>query len=184
MERGNRFIPGAEVTMALTVSRKKFKDKIVKSQRNLGAIVDGLKSQGKSIVLTTGCFDLLHVGHARFLEDAKSRGDFLVVGVFDDKVAAKHKGKGFPIQESIERMEVLAALESVDYVCEVADEDGASLIAALSPSVYAKGTDHNERALTERAAIKANGVKFLACGDKKAHSAAKIVGKIRKRKFD
>ncbi|MCB9890828.1 MAG: adenylyltransferase/cytidyltransferase family protein [Planctomycetes bacterium] len=170
--------------MALTVSRKKAKDKIVKSLRNLSAIVDGLKSQGKSIVLTTGCFDLLHVGHVRFLEDAKSRGDFLVVAVFDDKATAAQKGKGYPVQETLERMELLAGLESVDYVCALGDDDGTKLVESLVPSVYAKGTNHNERGLSERVVMKANGVKFLACGDKKAHSASKIVAKIRKRKFD
>lgn len=170
--------------MALVVRRKKAKDKIVKSLRNLRAIVDGLKSQGKSIVLTTGCFDLLHVGHVRCLEDAKSRGDFLVVAIYDDKMAGKIKGKSYPVHEAPERMEMLASLESVDYVCTIADEDGTQLLEMLEPTIYAKGTNFTERALTERPALKAVGSRYLGCGDKKSHSSSKIVARVRKRKFD
>ena len=170
--------------MALVVRRKKAKDKIVKSLRNLGAIVEGLKSQGKSIVLTTGCFDLLHVGHVRLLEDAKSRGDFLVVGVHDDKVATKIKGKGYPVHEAPERMEMLASFESVDYVCTIEDMDASALLKLIEPTFYARGTNFTERALPERPTLKTLGSRFLACGDKKRHASEKIVARIRKRKFE
>lgn len=171
--------------MALVVRRKKAKDKIVKSLRNLGAIVEGLRSQGKSIVLATGCFDVLHVGHARCLEDAKSRGDFLVVGIHEDKLCGKIKGKGFPVHESTDRMEMLASLESVDYVCTFSDEDGTKLVELLQPAIYAKGAGVVERSLSEKPALKANSVRFQSCGgSKKTHSSNKIVQRIRKRKFD
>lgn len=171
--------------MALVVKRKKAKDKIVKSLRNLSAIVDGLRSQGKSIVLATGCFDMLHIGHMRCLEDAKSRGDFLVVGIHDDKASGKIKGKGYPVHESADRMEMLANLESVDYVCTIEDEDGAKLLEMLKPAIFAKGAGVTERSLAERATLKGLGVRFLSCGGtKKAFSTSKIVQSVRKRKFE
>ena len=168
--------------MALVARKRKAKDKIHKSRRQLAGILAGLKSQGKSIVLATGAFDLVHVGHSRFLEDAKSRGDFLVVVINGDKVVTKAKGKGYPIQNEADRVEMIAGLEAVDYVIALDDEDLTSVIDEFDPTVIASG-ETNERDAQEKQAAKAVGAKLLACGDKKAHSTTKIVEKIGKRKL-
>lgn len=170
--------------MALVAKKSKARDKIVKNQRTLAGILEGLRSQGKSIVFTNGCFDLLHVGHVRCLEDAKSRGDFLVVGVNGDRSVGKLKGKGFPINELDDRMETVAGLASVDYVTSFEEETADKILLKLEPAVYAKGSDHRERTLPERATLKSIGARIVICGDKKRRSTRKTVQKIRKRKFE
>ncbi len=164
--------------------KHKAKDKIIKSRRTLVGTLEGLRSQGKTIVLTNGCFDILHVGHVRSLEDARSRGDFLVVALNEDETVTKLKGKGFPINPVEERMEILAGLTSVDYVCSFAEETADALIKALKPGLYAKGTDYTERSVPEAATVKSIGAKVVIVGDKKNHSSSKVVEKIRERKFD
>ena len=170
--------------MALVAKRIKAKDKVITSQRTLAQILEGLRSQGKTVVLVAGCFDLLHAGHVRCLEDAKSRGDFLVAAVYDDRNAGKIKGRGFPINELEERMETLAGLASVDYVTPCEDADASLLIERLAPTHFAKGSDQTEASVAERQALKATQTRVLVCGDKKTRSATKIVQKIRKRKFE
>jgi rfaE bifunctional protein nucleotidyltransferase chain/domain len=149
----------------------------------LRTVLHGLQSQGKAIVLTNGIFDLLHVGHVRCLEDARARGDYLVVAVNDDRSAEAVKGKGHPIVPIQERMEVLSTLWFVDYVTAFAEETAESLLRRFRPDFYAKGTDYNTRTLPERGVVKELGVKAVFVGDKKAHSTSKIVQRIRKRKF-
>jgi rfaE bifunctional protein nucleotidyltransferase chain/domain len=170
--------------MALVAKRLKAKDKIVTNVRTLAGILEGLRSQGKTIVFTTGCFDLLHPGHVRFLEDAKSRGDFLVVGVHDDRGCGRLKGKGFPVNDLDDRLECLAGFGSVDYVTPCEGEDAARLIELFAPAIFAKGQELQERSVHERAALKAKAVRVIACGDRKTHSLRKVVLKIRKRKFE
>ena len=170
--------------MALVIKKLKAKDKIVKNPRTLAGILDGLRSQGKVLVLTNGCFDILHVGHVRCLEDAKSRGDFLIVAVNEDKTVTKLKGRGFPLNSVEERMEVLAGLASVDYVTSFEACTADALIDKFKPTLYAKGTDYTEKTVPERATVKRIGSKVVIVGDKKAHSTRKVVQKIRKRKFD
>jgi len=170
--------------VALVVKRQKAKDKIVKNQRTLAGILEGLRSQGKTIVLTNGCFDLLHVGHVRCLEDAKSRGDFLVVACNEDKTVTRIKGKGYPVNSVEDRMETVAGLTSVDYVTAFSEETADTLIKKLKPNIYAKGTDYTERTVPERATVKEIGGKIIIVGDKKSHSTRKTVQRIRKRKFE
>ncbi len=170
--------------MSLVAKKQRAKDKIVKQRRTLASILEGLRLQGKRIVLTNGCFDLLHVGHVRCLEDAKSRGDFLVVAVNEDKTVTELKGRGFPIHPVDERMEIVAALGCVDYVTSFKEPTAEKLIRDLKPDIYAKGTDYTERTVPERAAAKEAGAKIVIVGDKKRHSSSKTVQRIRKRKFD
>lgn len=167
-----------------TVKKHRSKDKIVKSRSSLVGIVESLRSQGKLVALTNGCFDLLHVGHVRCLEDAKSRCDFLIVAVNGDKTVAELKGTGFPIHPVQERMETVAGLESVDYVIAFEEATADRLLKQVKPTHYAKGTDYTERTLPERDTVKEIGAKVLIVGDKKNHSTSKTVQKIRKGKFD
>jgi rfaE bifunctional protein nucleotidyltransferase chain/domain len=168
----------------VVVPRKhRSKDKIQKDRKSLAAILSGLVAQGKTVVLTNGVYDLLHVGHTRCLEDARSRGDFLVVGVNTDASAENLKGKGYPIVPLAERMEVLAGLSFVDYVTPMGEETADELIETLRPSIYAKGTDYTLRTLPEKDTLKELDLKAVFVGDKKAHSSSKLVQNIRKRKF-
>ncbi|MCA8944237.1 MAG: adenylyltransferase/cytidyltransferase family protein [Planctomycetes bacterium] len=156
---------------------------MVASPGSLKPIIQGLRSQGKQVVLTNGCFDLLHVGHLRCLEDARARGDFLVVAVNDDKSCEKNKGKGYPVIPVEERMELLSGFWFVDYVTSFGDETADALIKKLEPDVYAKGTDYTARTLPEREVLKELGIKPVFVGDKKGHSSSKIIARIRKKKF-
>lgn len=169
--------------MVVVPRKVRSKDKVVSSLRTLRPILQGLRAQGKQVVLTNGVFDLLHVGHVRCLEDARARGDYLVVAVNDDKSTEANKGKGHPILPVEERMEMISALWFVDYVTKFEDETADDLIRTLTPDVYAKGTDYNSRNLPEKAVLKELDIKPVFVGDKKGHSTSKIIQRIRKKKF-
>ncbi len=168
--------------MVVVPRKEQSKDKVVADLKSLSAILDGVRASGKTIVLTNGVFDLLHVGHMRYLEDAKSRGDFLVVAVNSDKSATTLKGKGRPLVSAAERMEMLSSLWFVNYVTVFKDETADDLIALLKPDFYAKGTDYNSRTLPERKTLKELGIKPIFVGDKKSHSSSKLLTKIQKLK--
>jgi rfaE bifunctional protein nucleotidyltransferase chain/domain len=164
--------------------RQRSKDKVVTDRRSLALILSGLRASGKIVVLTNGVFDLLHVGHTRCLEDARSRGDLLVVAVNSDKSAETLKGKGHPVLPADERMEVLSALTFVDYVTCFEEDTADALLEQLKPNLYAKGTDYTLKTLPEKDSLKQHDIKAVFVGDKKAHSSSKLIQKIRKRKFD
>jgi D-glycero-beta-D-manno-heptose 1-phosphate adenylyltransferase len=133
-------------------------------------IADRLRAAGKRIVLANGCFDLLHVGHVRYLQAARALGDVLFVGINDDAAVARLKGAGRPLMPADERAEVLAALRVVDHVV-VFDEDTAdTLVAALRPDVHAKGTDYTPDTVPERETVRAHGGRVVIVGDPKAHA--------------
>lgn len=169
--------------MVVQVRKLKSKDKIHKHRSTLVAILSGLQSQGKTIVLTNGVYDLVHVGHVRCLEDARARGDFLVVAVNSDKSAEAIKGKGRPIVPLEERMEMLSAWWFVDYVVAFDEETAEGLIRTFKPDIYAKGSDYTLRTLPERKVLREEGVKAMFVGDKKGHSTRKLIQRIRKKKF-
>lgn len=169
--------------MVVVPRKVRTKDKIFPDSKTLQPILAGLQSQEKLVVLTNGVFDLLHVGHVRYLEDARSRGDFLVVALNDDKSTEKNKGKGHPVVPVDERMELIAAFWFVDYVTKFTDETADALLERLKPDVYAKGTDYNARNLPEKATLKELDIKPAFVGDKKAHSTSKLIQRIRKKKF-
>ena len=169
--------------MVVVPRKHRSKDKIVKDRRGLAAILSGLSAQGKTVVLTNGVYDLLHVGHLRCLEDARSRGDFLVVAVNSDASATRLKGKGYPVMPVAARMELLSGFSFVDYVTTFEEDTADSLIEQMRPTLYAKGTEYNLRTLPEKATLKSLEIKAVFVGDKKGHSSSKIVQRIRKRKF-
>src|SRR5216117_1258404 len=126
-----------------------------------------LRAAGRRIVLANGCFDLLHVGHVRYLEAARALGDVLFVGINGDAAVARLKGPGRPLMPAAERLELLAALRAVDHVV-VFDEDTADeLIRALKPDVHAKGTDYTAESVPERATARAVGSTTTITGDPK-----------------
>jgi D-glycero-beta-D-manno-heptose 1-phosphate adenylyltransferase len=113
-----------------------------------------LRAQGKRIVATNGCFDVLHVGHVRYLAAARKLGDVLVVGLNGDESVRQLKGEGRPVNREKDRAEVLAALESVDYVTIFPEKRAANFLQAAQPAVYAKGGDYTPNTLnTEERAV-------------------------------
>ncbi|MBI2891565.1 MAG: adenylyltransferase/cytidyltransferase family protein [Nitrospirae bacterium] len=141
----------------------------------LGSLRERAAGEGKSIVLANGIFDLLHVGHVRYLEAAKREGDFLVVAVNDDQAARTLKGPGRPLTPLAERMEILAGLGCVDRVVPVAATDMNELLRRLRPAVHAKGTDYTPESVPERDIATEVGARVAIVGDPKDHSTRNLV---------
>lgn len=134
----------------------------IKSKPDLAAILEDLRRQGKRIVFTNGCFDLMHVGHTRYLQAARELGDILVVGVNSDaSVRSLKKGTGRPIVPQAQRAEVLAALACVDYVVVFDEPDPVALIEALQPDVLVKGGDWAPDRIAGRDVVEARGGRVL-----------------------
>ena len=139
------------------------------------ALATRLRAAGKRIVLANGCFDLLHVGHIRYLHDARRLGDVLFVGVNSDAAVARLKGPGRPLLPAHERVELLAALRDVDHVV-VFDEDTAdALAAAIRPHVHAKGTDYTADSVPEADTVRGLGGEVAIVGDPKAHATRDLI---------
>ena len=133
---------------------------------------------GKRIVLANGCFDLLHVGHVRYLRSARALGDALVVGLNSDAAVRRLKGPGRPLMPVAERAELLGALSAVDAVV-VFDADTADvLVSRLRPDVHAKGTDYTAETVPEREAVAAAGGRVAIAGDPKDHSTKDMIATI------
>jgi D-glycero-beta-D-manno-heptose 1-phosphate adenylyltransferase len=133
---------------------------------------------GKTVVFANGAFDLLHVGHVRYLEAARREGGWLAVGVNSDRSVAGAKGPSRPIRPEAERAEIVAALSCVDAVT-IFDEDSPSeLISEIRPDVHAKGTDYTADAVPEREAVAAYGGKTVIVGDAKDHGTTDLIAKI------
>ena len=144
-------------------------------------LVEDAKRDGKRVVLANGHFDLLHVGHVRYLEGARAAGDVLVVGVNGDEVTKKLKGPGRPILSAAERAELVAALESVDVVVVFDDINVAALLKRLRPDVHCKGTDYTEDTVPEREVMRELGGETRIVGDPKDHSTRDFIATIRQR---
>ena len=133
---------------------------------------------GERIVLANGCFDLLHVGHVRYLRGAKALGGKLVVGVNSDESVRALKGTGRPFMPATERAEILAALEAVDAVVIFPEPDVRALIHELHPDVQAKGSDYTVDNVPEREVIIEYGGQVAIVGDPKDHSATELIKKV------
>ncbi len=132
------------------------KDKIKKRQE-LYRIIKTLKEKGKKIIFTNGCFDLLHLGHVRYLEEAKSLGDILVVGVNSDRSVRELKGPNRPILPERERAEIISGLGCVDYVTIFDELDPLELISSLLPHVLVKGGDWTRESIVGREVVERAG---------------------------
>ena len=140
------------------------------------ARVSARRKQGARVVLANGCFDLLHVGHVRYLKGAKAEGDLLVVGINSDTQVAVLKGAGRPIIGEQERAEIVAALEPVDLVTIFDEPTVTELLLALKPDVHAKGTDYTEETVPEREVVRGYGGRVAIVGDPKNHSTSQLIG--------
>lgn len=153
--------------------------KVVRELEALVGIVEGLKAQGKRIVLGNGCFDLLHVGHIRYLKGAKALGDILVIAVNSDEFIRARKGPPRPLFPLEERLELLEALECVDYLFPFSEPKVDGLLRQLRPHVHAKGTDYTHENVPERETSLACGIEVAIVGDEKNHSSSDLIETIR-----
>lgn len=155
------------------------KDKI-KTVNTLKDILSRLKKQKKSIVFTNGCFDILHVGHVTYLENAKREGDILVVAVNSDDSLRRLKGEGRPIVNQDDRMKILAALESVDFVISFEEDDPASMVKRLNPDVIVKGSDWKEDEVIGGEYVKKMGGKVVTIPLCEGYSTTSLIEKIKR----
>jgi len=150
----------------------------IKNLEELAAILEELKKRGKKIVFTNGCFDLLHIGHVRYLEEAKAQGDVLVVGVNSDQSVQSLKGPQRPIVPEKERIELLAALEVTDYLVLFAEATPESLINRLRPDIHVKGGDYRKEDLPEAALVESYGGQVVLVREVKGYSTSKLIKRI------
>ena len=144
-------------------------------------LVDELRACGKTIVFTNGVFDLLHVGHSRYLQHARALGDALVVGLNSDRSVRRIKGSGRPITAEAERAEIVEALACVDGVVIFDEETPRSLILAIQPDVLVKGADWAEDAIVGRDIVEARGGRVVRVAIEPGHSTTKMIDRIRSR---
>jgi rfaE bifunctional protein nucleotidyltransferase chain/domain len=137
------------------------------------------RSSGRTIALANGCFDVLHVGHVRYLCGAKREADVLVVGVNGDSSVRRLKGAGRPILPEAERALLVAALKVVDHVVIFAEDDVSALLLALRPDVHCKGTDYTPETVPERDIVRSYGGRVAIVGDPKDHDTKKLLQRIR-----
>lgn len=137
------------------------------------------RNRGEQIVLANGCFDLLHVGHVRYLGGAKALGGKLVVAMNSDASVRQIKGEGRPLMPASERAEIIAALADVDAVVIFDEPDVGALIRELRPDVQAKGTDYTRETVPERNEVSSYGGRVEIVGDAKDHSSSSFVGQMR-----
>ncbi len=136
------------------------------------------RDKGQRIVLANGCFDILHVGHTRYLAGARAEGDVLVVAINSDPSVARLKGPGRPVLPAEARAELVAALAVVDYVVVFDEPNVESLLETLHPSVHAKGTDYTADSVPERAVAARLGVRVAIVGDPKHHSTRDLLARL------
>ena len=136
------------------------------------------RETGARIVLANGCFDVLHVGHVRYLAGARQLGDILIVGINSDEQVAIQKGPGRPVLPAMERAEIVAALESVTYVTIFDEPTVEQLLLALKPDVHAKGTDYTTDSVPERDVVRSYGGEVAIVGDPKDHSTTEIIARL------
>ena len=149
------------------------------SRPDLQAQVAEWRRSGEQIVLANGCFDLLHVGHVRYLHGAKALGGRLIVGMNSDASVRQLKGEGRPLMPAEERAEIIAALTDVDAVVIFDEPDVRGLIRELHPDVQAKGTDYTRESVPERNEVLAYGGRVEIVGDPKDHSTTNFLGQMR-----
>jgi D-glycero-beta-D-manno-heptose 1-phosphate adenylyltransferase len=150
----------------------------VVSRADLASRVAAERAAGHTIAFANGVFDLLHVGHVRYLEGAAQEGDVLVVAINDDASVRALKGDGRPVLAAEARAELVAALRCVDYVTIFHELNVGPLLDALRPDVHCKGTDYTVENVPERAIVKAYGGRTAIVGDPKNHSTRDLLARV------
>lgn len=150
------------------------------SMQELAEISREMRAVGKRLVVTNGCFDLLHVGHVRYLQDARKLGDALAVGVNGDQSVRALKGKERPLNKEQDRVEVVAALSSVDYVAIFPEVRATRFLETVRPALYVKGGDYNSETLDaeERAALEKSGAQIRILPFAEGYSTSRLIEKL------
>ncbi len=156
-----------------------FRSKL-KPLKGLKAVVDRLRRRGNKIVLANGCFDLLHVGHVRYLAEAKSLGDLLIVAVNGDRSVRRLKGEGRPLMPESARAELIAGLECTDHVIIFRESNVERLLRAIRPDVHVKGGDYTSDTVPERAVVKSYGGRVAIAGGPKVRSTRDLIKKVKR----
>jgi D-beta-D-heptose 7-phosphate kinase/D-beta-D-heptose 1-phosphate adenosyltransferase len=153
----------------------------IKERKKLTRIIQGLKAKGKRIVFTNGCFDLLHIGHIRYLEKTRALGDVLVVGVNSDTSVRKLKGPKRPVLPEKERAEILSGLGCVDYITLFDERDPLKLITSLRPNVLVKGGDWTKEQIVGKEVVERSGGKVVIIPFVKGASTSNLIESILKK---
>lgn len=151
---------------------------MILSKETAAKLVQELKLQGKKVVFTNGCFDILHVGHLRYLNEAKKQGDILIVGVNSDSSVRQLKGEGRPINNEIDRAEMLSGLKAVDFTVIFEELTPIETLEKLKPSIHVKGGDYDKNKLPETATVEKNGGEVRILSFVEGKSTTNIVKKI------
>ena len=153
---------------------------MILSEKALELALRKERARGHTIAFANGCFDVLHVGHIRYLQDAKKQADVLVVGVNGDASVRELKGEGRPVMPANERAEIIAAIEGVDYVTVFDERSPARLLGVLQPDVQCKGTDYTPDSVPESDVVRAYGGRVAIVGDPKEHSTSELLKRMRR----
>jgi rfaE bifunctional protein nucleotidyltransferase chain/domain len=151
------------------------------------ALVDAVtrdRREGRTVAFANGCFDLLHVGHIRYLQGAAAEADRLIVAINDDDSVRGLKGTGRPVLPAHERAEIVGALRGVDYVVVFGDPNVERLLRLLKPDVHCKGTDYTIESVPERAVVQAYGGRTAIVGDPKDHDTRELIARIARQDAD
>jgi len=151
---------------------------MVVTEPELVALVDADRRAGRTVALANGCFDILHVGHVRYLEGAAREADRLIVAINDDESVRTLKGSGRPLLPAAARAELVAALRAVNYVVVFSGSTVDRLLGAIKPDVHCKGTDYTTDTVPERDAVRAYGGRVAIVGDPKDHSTRDLLARI------
>jgi rfaE bifunctional protein nucleotidyltransferase chain/domain len=151
---------------------------IVATETELVEAVAKDRAEGRTIAFANGCFDLLHVGHVRYLQASAEEADRLIVAVNDDRSVEALKGPGRPILSAADRAELVAALRGVDYVIVFGDRTVERLLTLLRPDVHCKGTDYTVDSVPERETVRAYGGRTAIVGDEKRHATRDLLQRI------
>jgi len=148
---------------------------IIDTLETLKTIVENEKAAGKKIVFGNGCFDLLHVGHVRYLRGAKALGDILIVAINDDDSVTRLGKRKKVVTPAAERAEIIASLYGVDYVILFREATVENLLSTLKPDIHAKGTDYTEESVPEKDIVRSYGGRVAIVGDPKDHSTRDLI---------
>ena len=154
-------------TLSRILSREELIQRITSERRN-----------GQVVVFANGCFDVLHAGHVRYLAGARALGDLLVVAINSDSQVTRLKGAGRPVVPEMERAEIVANLEAVDYVTIFPEPTVTELLLAIRPDIHAKGTDYTEDSVPERDVVRSFGGRIAIVGDPKDHSTSELLKRV------
>ncbi len=157
-----------------------YQDKIYRHPFELNDVLEARRRNRETIVFGNGCFDVLHVGHIRYLYSAKDLGDILIIAVNTDKSIARIKPEKKLVFPEDERLELIAGIGAVDYVVPLEEDNPISLINLFKPHIHTKGTDYNDRFIPERATVESYGGRVELVGDPKNHSSTQIIDGIKR----